>query len=203
MTTIQLPQLSESELKFAQELVSKALINNNNDDKSESLNILKKYYDKSNPILDVNGTVPACGSWTPLAVAAYFDNYRAINLLLANGADVNLAHDSISYPLHWAAAKGNEVSTMYLIKAGANINLRDKNGKSALMRVAERSDVKRTMLDYFLNENFSKQVIDMDIWQESLEIAREKSPEIAKALSYLKLQKTLIPKGTSERRTKI
>ena len=58
MTTIQLPKLSESELKFAQELVSKALINHNKEDISESLNILKKYYDKSNPILDINGFIP-------------------------------------------------------------------------------------------------------------------------------------------------
>ena len=82
MTTIQLPKLSESELKFAQELVSKALINNNKEDISESLSILKKYYDKSNPILDINGFIPSCGSWTPLAVAAYFNNYRALNTLI-------------------------------------------------------------------------------------------------------------------------
>lgn len=201
MTTIQLPKLSESELKFAQELVSKALINNNKEDKSESLNILKKYYDKINPILDINGCIPSCGSWTPLTVAAYFNNYRAINTLISLGADVNFSHDNIAYPLHFAAAKGHEVSVMYLVKAGADINLRDRNGKSALMRVAERSDTKKTMLDYFLNE--SKQTLDMAIWQESLDIAKDKSPEISKALSYWKLQKTLIPKGTTERRTKI
>lgn len=203
MTTIQLPKLSESELKFAQELVSKALINHNKEDISESLNILKKYYDKSNPILDINGFIPNCGSWTPLAVAAYFNNYRAINSLIALGAEVNFAHDEMSYPLQLAAAKGYEVSVMYLIKAGADINLRDKSGKSALMRVAERSDTKKTMLDHFLNESINKQKLDMSIWQESLDIAKDKSPEISKALSYWKLQKTLVPKGTSERRTKI
>jgi len=203
MTTIQLPKLSESELKFAQELVSKALINNNKEDISESLSILKKYYDKSNPILDINGFIPSCGSWTPLAVAAYFNNYRALNTLIALGAEINFAHDEMSYPLNLAAGKGHEVCVMYLVKAGADINLRDKLGKSALMRVAERSDTKKTMLDFFLNENINKQKLDMSIWQESLDIAKDKSPEISKSLSYWKLQKTLVPKGTTERRSKI
>ena len=56
---------------------------------------------------------------------------------------------------------------------------------------------------YLISDVMNKQKLDMSIWQESLDIAKDKSPEISKALSYWKLQKTLVPKGTSERRTKI
>lgn len=211
MPTNSLPELSDSELKFAYDVIAKALTNqildNGKPDISESLNILKKFYNKGNPILDINGMLPMFGTWTPLTVAAYSNNYRGLQFLIDNGADVNLSYDNIAFPLHLAAAKGNEVCVMYLLKAGADMNKKDATGKTALLRACERIDLKRTTVELFFNTNICKEELDLTILVENkscLDIAQEKgSPEIAKLLSYLSLKKKLVAKGDQAKRIKI
>lgn len=209
--TNSLPELSDSELKFFYESISKALtnqiINNGKPDISESLNILKKFYNKGNPVLDINGNLPLFGVWTPLAVTAYCNNYRALQFLLDNGADVSLAYDNMTYPLHLAAGRGNEVCIIHLLKAGADINQLDGVGKTALMRACERKELKRSTVELFFNPTLTKNELDLDIMLDNkscLDIAQESgSPEIAKLLSYLALKKKLTPKGNQEKRVKI
>lgn len=209
--TNSLPELSDSELRFFYESISKALtnqiINNGRPDISESLNILKKFYNKGNPILDINGNLPLFGVWTPLAVTAYCNNYRALQYLIENGADIHLAYDNMTYPLHLAAARGNEVCIIELLKAGADINKVDSMGKTALMRACERTDLKRSTVELFFNTNITKHELDLNIMLDNktcLDIAQESgSTEIAKLLSYLALKKKLTPKGSQERRVKI
>jgi ankyrin repeat protein len=211
MITNSLPLLNDSELKFSYESISKALTNqildNGKPDISESLNILKKFYNKDNPILDINKTLPMFGTWTPLAVASYSNNYRVLQFLIENGADVNLSYDNLSYPLHFAAAKGNETCIMYLLKAGADVNKKDAKGRTALLRACERVDMKKTTIELFFNKNICSQDIDINILVENqgcLDIAKEKgSPEIAKYLSYIILSKNLGPKGMHKKRIKI
>lgn len=206
-----LPQLNDSELKFSYDVIAKALTNqildNGKPDISESLNILKKFYDKGKPILDINGILPMFGTWTPLAVASYCNNYRAVNFLIENGAKIDLAHDNLAYPLHFAAAKGHEVSIMQLLKAGASINKIDAKGKTAFIRACERKDLKRTTVELFFNKNICKEDLDLNILFENkscLDVARETgSPEIAKLLSYLSLKGKLVVKGIKEKRVKI
>ena len=213
--SILLPKLNESELKFAYESISNTIAKRNIDsigktDITESIEILEKYYDKSNPILNINDVLPMCG-WTPLSMAAYYGNYVALKSLLKNGADPEIALDEYSYPLHLACGKGHETCVMYLIKAGADINKRDKSDKTAFMRACERNDLKRTMLDYFFNGKLTDQKIDLNqqiddknYLEVCLEIAKTKgSEDFAKALSYMSLQMKLKPKNTSEKRVKI
>jgi ankyrin repeat protein len=151
--------------------------------------------------------LPMFGTWTPLTVAAYSNNYRALQFLIENGADVNLSHDNIAIPLHFAAAKGNEVCVMYLLKAGADMNKKDATGKTALLRACERIDLKRTTVELFFNKNICREELDLSILFENkscLDIAQEKgSPEIAKLLSYLSLKTKLVTKGVQEKRVKI
>lgn len=211
MPTNSLPELSDSELKFSYDAIAKALTNqildNGKPDIFESLNILKKFYDKGNPILDINGMLPMFGTWTPLTVAAYSNNYRALKFLIDNGADVDLSYDNITYPLHMAAGKGHEVCIMYLLKAGADMNKKDAKGKTALLRACERIDLKKTTVELFFNKNISTQELDFNVLVENkscLDIALEKgSPEIAKFLSYLSLKQKLAVKGVKEKRVKI
>lgn len=71
---------------------------------------------------DVNG-----GEYmTPLALATKYARRDVIELLVERGANIN---DTRNPPLHWAGAP--EVATA-LMNAGANVNVRDKDGCTAL-----------------------------------------------------------------------
>lgn len=209
--TNSLPELSDSTLKSSYLSISEALMNlikeNGKVDTTESLNILKKFYNKGNPILDINGNLPNFGVWTPLTVASYSNNYKGVNFLLENGADPNLAYDNMSYPLHTAAGRGNELCVIELLKGGAEINKLDAIGKTALMRACERKDLKRTLVELFFNKNICKDELDLNILLNNksyLDIAKDTgSPEIAKLLSYLSLKNKLVVKGIQEKRIKI
>lgn len=206
-----LPELSDSTLKSSYISITNALFNkiieDGKIDTTESINILKKFYSKGNPLLDINGNLPNCGVWTPLAIAAYYNNHKGIKFLLDNGAEPNLAYDNMAYPLHLAAAKGHELCILELMKGGAEINKLDTKGKTALMRACERGDLKRTTVELFFNKNITKEDLDLNVLCDNkncLDIAKETgSPDIAKLLSYLSLKAKLVPKGNHEKRVKI
>lgn len=202
-----LPKPSDSELKFFYDAISKALanqiLNNGQPDISESLNILNKFYNKDNPLIEINEKLPMFGSWTPLAIAAYYNNSKALQFLIKNGAKVNFSHDNMTYPLHLASAKANEVCIMLLLKAGADKNKIDAKGKTPLMRACENKELKRTTVELFFNNFLSKDELDLNIMIQNkgcIDIAKESgSPEIASFLSYILLKNKLVSKGISER----
>ena len=69
----------------------------------------------------------------PIHMAAGFNNNaRALSTLLAAGADVNKANNLGSTPLHWAAGSEALPQSRLLIDSGAQINVRDKQGRTAL-----------------------------------------------------------------------
>lgn len=71
---------------------------------------------------DVNG-----GKWmTPLVLATQNARVDVIELLVESGANVNATRNP---PLHWA---GKPEAAAALIKAGANVNVRDREGRTAL-----------------------------------------------------------------------
>lgn len=209
--TNSLPELSDSTLKSSSISIAQALFNKIEEDgkidSTESINILKNFYSKGNPLLDINGNIPTCGLWTPLSIAAYYNNHKAIKFLLENGADPNLAHDNMSFPLHMAAAKGNEICIFELLRGGAYINKIDEKGKTAIMRACERKDLKRSTIELFFNKTITNEDLDLNLLyanKSCLDIAKETgSPEIAKLLSYLSLKTKLVPKGITEKRVKI
>jgi ankyrin repeat protein/N-acetylneuraminic acid mutarotase len=80
---------------------------------------------------------------TPLLVQAVFDkNQAAVELLLAHQADVSVADSEANYygwtSLHVAAQTGDKAIAELLLKAGADVNARDKNGNTPLYVAVER-----------------------------------------------------------------
>jgi len=74
------------------------------------------------------------GGSTPLHHAAAFGTLAAMKFLIANGADVNAANDLESTPLHWAVQEPEKMKV--LLDAGADINARTENGRTAVSLAA-------------------------------------------------------------------
>ena len=73
---------------------------------------------------------------TPLMLAAV-RGPRCIPVLIHGGADLNLQDPTLGWTaLMWSLNEGHAVSAAELIDAGANLNVRDRNGKTALMHAA-------------------------------------------------------------------
>ena len=84
------------------------------------------------------------GDFTALQTAVAWQSPEVVKLLIDAGADVNkwdkLDVDVSMPALHLAAEKGNAMITMLLIKAGAEVNLADMEGKTPLwFAVAEHN----------------------------------------------------------------
>lgn len=80
---------------------------------------------------DVNGK--GNYGFTPLQLAATYDNLEMVRLLLAEGADVDAREDTGCSALHFASL--SDIAEL-LIRAGADIEARDNNGKTPLHHAA-------------------------------------------------------------------
>jgi ankyrin repeat protein len=89
---------------------------------------------------------------TPLAQAACFGKNDGVELLLRHQAQVDLPgkYGSLEWtPLMAAAYNGRTDTVRLLLEAGANRNLKDSEGKTALHRVIERNQ--KEMVDLLRN----------------------------------------------------
>lgn len=77
---------------------------------------------------------------TPLRMAADWEHTRTVNLLLKNGADINLGD-----ALHLACAQGHLKMIKFLLGKGANINAVDQKEHSPLF-YAKTQEIKSFML---------------------------------------------------------
>ena len=85
--------------------------------------------------LDAGTGVNAKGEvgYTPLRNAAFYGHKEIVELLIANGADVNAKDDVLELtPLHRAAAIGYKEIAELLITNGANVNAKDVDGETPL-----------------------------------------------------------------------
>ena len=73
----------------------------------------------------------------PLYLAAAWNNYVAVDILLKHGADVGHLNTSKTAGLHACAGKGSLSVSRLLIDSGCDINLRDNTGKTALYLAVE------------------------------------------------------------------
>ena len=84
--------------------------------------------------------------WAPIHHAASRGNFETLNLLVAEGADINLfTRNHRRSVLHLAAQSESENTVKILLDAGANIEATDEYGITAL-HLAARSDSKETVL---------------------------------------------------------
>lgn len=70
-------------------------------------------------------------------LAVMYENEEAVRLLLEYGADPNKSYEELT-PLMFAAANQQLVILQRLINAGADLNCRDKDGRTALMHALNR-----------------------------------------------------------------
>lgn len=82
----------------------------------------------------------------PLHTAADHDQTQVIELLIADGAEIDARSDAGDTPLHWAAFDGRTDAATLLIERGAEVNPKDKDGNTPLHWAAARGHVKMTEL---------------------------------------------------------
>ena len=73
----------------------------------------------------------------PLTLAADWNNYMAINMLLQYGADANIQDENGDAPLHDSARYGKFSVSKLLIESGCKVNMRNYNDKTPLYLAVE------------------------------------------------------------------
>lgn len=102
---------------------------------------------------DVNA--PDQHQTTPLQWAARFSSDKLVRLLLDAGAELELGADAVGYAalhystIHYAAGQGSPETIRLLVERGANINIKDKYGRTPLHLLAlfKRGEVVDLLLE--------------------------------------------------------
>ena len=76
----------------------------------------------------------------PLTLAAYWNNYMGISMLLEHGANIDIQIGLGDTPLHICASKGFFSVSQLLINSGCSINLRNKKEETPLYLAAKTKD---------------------------------------------------------------
>ncbi|HEV8231342.1 MAG TPA: ankyrin repeat domain-containing protein [Thermoanaerobaculia bacterium] len=114
--------------------------------------------------------------FTPLGLAAFFRHPEAVRLLLANGADVNVASRNTQRvaPLHSAVAGGSAEIVRDLLAHGADIHARQDLGFTPLHGAA--ADGNEEMIRMLLARG-SDRAARTDAGKTAADIARERGKE--------------------------
>lgn len=197
-------QKPDSDMQQAYNLINNALIGQPS--VNEALVILKKYYDKNNPILDINKPVAGLGSFTPLCMACWLGCTKVVEFLLNNKANPNLTIDGTTIPLHLAVSNGHELVVFNLLKAGADVNLTSSTGQTALMHASENGRIEIIKLLFHKSWNIlpdmHKRSVDGKSCLDHANISGNK--DIVRLLEFMRLQSTVQNKSNEQlRRTKI
>ena len=83
-----------------------------------------------------------CNDHTPLMIAAHHNNLEALQILLKNGADVNLQSSEGVTALTIAIAKDHVAIFERLLEYSADINFVDNNGETMLFKCAAKGNIK-------------------------------------------------------------
>jgi hypothetical protein len=88
----------------------------------------------------VGGAIAVIGPSEPLVAAVIEDNSDAVIELLADGANVNVVDDNYdSTALAEAVARGNEQMVEILLRARADVDVKNKRGQAAIMYLSART----------------------------------------------------------------
>jgi ankyrin repeat protein len=122
--------------------------------------------------LEIINTYSADG-FTPLGLAAFFGHTDLVRLLIANGADPNLASNNTLRvaPLHSACAISNLEIAKLLLEAGGNVNAKQMQGVTPLHSAAHNG---KTGLAKMLLDNGADTGAKMENGQTPYEMALEK-----------------------------
>jgi ankyrin repeat protein len=114
--------------------------------------------------------------FTPLGLAAFFRHPEAVRLLLANGADVNIASRNTQRvaPLHSAVAGGSAEIVRDLLGHGADVHARQDLGFTPLHGAA--ADGNEEMIRMLLAHG-SDRAARTDAGKTAADIARERGKE--------------------------
>lgn len=127
--------VKEPSLKVAQLLATwpkvKTEVRNENDESALMLAALKGHVALVKLLVENDADVNKPG-WTPLHYAATAGNVPIIELLLDNSAYIDAESPNGSTPLMMAAMYGTPESVKVLIQAGADLNLKNQLGLTAL-----------------------------------------------------------------------
>ena len=125
----------ESSLKVAQLLASwpkvKTEVRNDKDESVLMLSALKGYLSLVKQLVENDADVNKTG-WTPLHYAASGGHVSVIEFLLENSAYIDAESPNGSTPLMMAAMYGSPESVKVLIQAGADLNIKNQLGLTAL-----------------------------------------------------------------------
>ncbi|MEY4471668.1 MAG: hypothetical protein RIT20_2009 [Pseudomonadota bacterium] len=164
--------VKEPSLKVAQLLASwpkaKTEVRNENDESALMLAALKGYFPLVKLLVENDADVNKPG-WTPLHYAATAGNVPIIELLLENSAYIDAESPNGSTPLMMAAMYGSPESVKTLIQAGADLNVKNQLGLTAL-DFAVRG-----------NRQNSKELIETGLQREAARKARQQALDAAKA----------------------
>ena len=162
----------EASLKVAELLAAhpqtKSEIRNDKDESVLMLAALKGYLALVEKLVENDADVNKPG-WTPLHYAATAGNVPIIELLLENSAYIDAESPNGSTPLMMAAMYGSPESVKTLIQAGADLNVKNQLGLTAL-DFAVRG-----------NRQNSKELIETGLQREAARKARQQALDAAKA----------------------
>ncbi len=163
--------VKEPSLKVAQLLASwpkaKTEVRNENDESALMLAALKGYFPLVKLLVENDADVNKPG-WTPLHYAATAGNVPIIELLLENSAYIDAESPNGSTPLMMAAMYGSPESVKTLIQAGADLNVKNQLGLTAL-DFAVRG-----------NRQNSKELIETGLQRETARKARQQALDAPK-----------------------
>ena len=93
-----------------------------------------------------------------MTIAAYQGHIKIIELLIANGADIDLKNNNGDNPLILAAYQGHTVIVKVLIANGANVNTKNNNGDTPFVISAHQGHEKTAD---FIRKNGGKTVEEL------------------------------------------
>ena len=107
------------------------------------------------------------GKKLPLHAACRNKHVSVVQLLLTNGANPNLQEEGCdsryrrSFPLHIAAAGHNSKLTKFLLKHGADVDVTDINGNTALHHAVKYYSPRQSWSQYSEHSRSAKSVVDI------------------------------------------
>uniref|UniRef100_A0A8C2Q4S0 Ankyrin 1, erythrocytic b n=1 Tax=Cyprinus carpio TaxID=7962 RepID=A0A8C2Q4S0_CYPCA len=97
---------------------------------------------QNDPNPDVLSKVCVCTGFTPLHIAAHYENLSVAQLLLNRGANVNFTPKNGITPLHIASRRGNVIMVRLLLDRGAQIDAKTKDELTPLHCAARNGHVR-------------------------------------------------------------